>query len=155
MVNQKGSSKHSTAKDELQGAPLTKVRIFDAYPDIFTGIGKFLRELYKFQLEPNVKPARHAPRKVPIHLQDAFHKEIMNMEQLVILEPMKDITEWVNNFVIMEKKVLVDSSNAHSPSHSVSKKLRICLDPRDLMKLWKENLITHILSRKYLEKSTV
>ena len=32
----------------------------------------------------------------------------------------------------MEKKVPVDSSNAHSPGHSVQKKLRICLDPRDL-----------------------
>ena len=41
---------------------------------------------YKFQLKPNAKPTRHAPRKVPIHLQDAFHKEIRNLEQLGILE---------------------------------------------------------------------
>ena len=32
----------------------------------------------------------------------------------------------------MEKKVPVDSSNAHSPQYSVQKKLRICLDPRNL-----------------------
>ena len=32
----------------------------------------------------------------------------------------------------MEKKVPLDSSNTHSPGHSVSKKLRICLYPRDL-----------------------
>ena len=51
---------------------------------------------------------------------------------LGILEPVKEVTEWVNSFVIMEKKVPVDSSNAHSPQHSVQKKLRICLDPRDL-----------------------
>ena len=79
---------------------------------------------------------RHAPHKVPIHLQEAFHKEIRNLEQLGILEPVKDVTEWVNSFVIMEKKVPVDSSNTHSPEHSVSKKLRICLDPRDLNKAW-------------------
>ena len=42
------------------------------------------------------------------------------------------MTEWVNSFVIVEKKVPVDSSNTHSLEHSVSKKLRICLDPRDL-----------------------
>ena len=60
---------------------------------------------YKFQLKPNAKPARHAPRKVPIHLQDAFHKEIRNLEQLGILEEIKDVTEWVNSFVIMEKKI--------------------------------------------------
>ena len=45
---------------------------------------------------------------------------------------MKDVTEWVNSFVIMEKKVPVDSSNTHSLEHSISKKLIICLDPRDL-----------------------
>ena len=48
------------------------------------------------------------------------------------MEPVKEVTEWVNSFVTMEKKVPVDSSNAHSPGHSVWKKLRICLDPRNL-----------------------
>ena len=70
----------SIKKDELQGAPLMKQRVLDVYSDIFTGIGKFPAEPYKFQLKPNVKPMRHAPRKVPIHLQDAFHKEIRNFE---------------------------------------------------------------------------
>ena len=32
----------------------------------------------------------------------------------------------------MEKKVPLDSSNSHSPGHTVKKKLRICLYPRDL-----------------------
>ena len=44
------------------------------------------------------------PRKVPIHLQDAFHHEIRNLEKLGILEETKDVTEWVNSFVIVEKK---------------------------------------------------
>ena len=61
--------------------------------DISTGIGKFPREPYKF------------PKKVPIHVQDAFHEEMWNLEQLRILELVKEVTEWVNNFVIMEKKV--------------------------------------------------
>ena len=42
------------------------------------------------------------------------------------------MTEWVNSFVIVEKKLPINSSNSHSPGHSVNKKLRICLDPRDL-----------------------
>ena len=48
------------------------------------------------------------------------------------MEPVKDVTEWVNSFVIMEKKVPADSSNSHSPKHSTQRKLRFCLDPRDL-----------------------
>ena len=126
------STKHSISKEQLQGSPLTKQDILETYADIFTRIGKFPGLPYKFQLKSNAKPARHASRKVPIHLQDAFHEEIKNLEQLGILEETKDVTEWVNSFVIVEKKLPIDSSNTHSPRHVVQKKLRICLDPRDL-----------------------
>ena len=123
------SNKQSLTKEQLQGMPLMKQDILKAYTDIFTGIGKFPGPPYKFQLKPNVKPTRHAPRCIPIHLLEAFHKEIRNFEWLGILEPVKEVTEWVNSFVIMEKKVPVDSTNADLSSQ---KKLRICLDPRDL-----------------------
>ena len=126
------SSKCSVTKEKLQGGPLTKQNILDVYSDIFTGIGKFPGSPYKFQLKPNAKPARHAPRKVPVHLQDAFHEEIKNLEKLGILEETKDVTEWVNSFVIIEKKLPINSSNHHSPGHTIKKKLRICLDPQDL-----------------------
>ena len=99
-----------------------KQSILEVYSDIFTRIGKFPSDPYKFQLKPNVKPARYAPRHVSIHLQEAFHQEIWNLEQLGILEPVKEVTEWADSFVIMEKKVPVDSSNAHSPGHSVQQK---------------------------------
>ena len=111
---------------------MTKQDILDTYSDVFTGIGKFPGLPYKFQFKPNAKPTKHAPRKVPIHLQDAFHEEIRNLEALGILEETKDMTEWVNSFVIVEQKIPIDSSNSHSPGHSMNKKLRICLDPRDL-----------------------
>ena len=45
-----------------------------------------------------------------------------------ILEEVKEHTDWVNSYVIVEK----DTGNHHSPNHTVKKKLRICLDPRDL-----------------------
>ena len=126
------STKCSISKEQLQGSPLTKQDILETYSDVFTRIGKFPGLLYKFQLKPNAKPIRHTPQKVPIPLQEAFHEEIQNLEQLGILEETKDITEWVNSFVIVEKKFPINSSNAHSPGHSMQKKLWICLDPRDL-----------------------
>ena len=132
IEKQSHSTKQSIMKEQLWGMPLMKQDILEVYSDIFTRIGKFPGTPYKFQIKPNVKPTRHAPRHVPIHLQGAFHQEIQNLEQLGILEPVKEVTEWVNSFVIMEKKVPVDSSNAHSSGHSVQKKLWICLDPRDL-----------------------
>ena len=126
------STKCSISKEQLQGTPLTKQKILDVYSDVFTGIWKFPGEPYKFQLKENAKPARNAPRKVPIHLQEAFHEEIRDLEQSGILEETKDCTEWVNCFVIVGKKVPLDSSNTHSPGRTVKKKLRTCLDPRDL-----------------------
>ena len=98
------SRKQSISQSQLKDCPLTKQDILHVYSDVFTGIGKFPGTPYKFQLKENVKPARHAPRKVPIHLQDAFHSEIRNLEKLGILEETKDVTERVNSFVIMEKK---------------------------------------------------
>ena len=107
-----------------------KQDILEVYSDIFTGIRKFPCAPYKFQLKPNIKPTRHVPRRVPIHSQDAFHQEIRILEQFGA----KEVTEWVNSFVIGGKKVPVDSSNTHSPEHSVQKKLQIYLDSRDLNK---------------------
>ena len=124
------SKKQSINQSQLQGTPLTKQDILDVYSDVFIRIGKFPGMPYKFQLKENAKPTRHAPRKVPIHLQDAFHKEIRNLDQLGILEETKDVTEWVNSFVIVEKKIPTDSNS--SQGHSKDRKLRICLDPRDL-----------------------
>ena len=126
------STKCLITREQLQGGPLTKQDILETYANVFTRIGKFPGLAYKFQIKPNAKPTRHAPRKVPIHLQDALHEEIRNLEQLGIWEETKDITEWVNSFVIIEKNLAINSSNSHSPGHSVNKELRICLDPRDL-----------------------
>ena len=107
--------------------PLMKQDILSHYSGCFESIGCFLGEPYKFHLKPEHKPARHAPRKVPIHLEDAF-KEIKSLVELGILEEVKELTDWVNSYVIVEK----DSGNHHSPNHTMKRKLRICLDCRDL-----------------------
>ena len=108
--------------------PLTKQEILSQYSGCFEGIGRFPGDPYKFHLKPYHKPARHAPRKVPVHLEKAFKEEIDSLVSQGILEEVKEHTDWVNSYVIVEK----DTGNAHAPNHSVKKKLRICLDPRDL-----------------------
>ena len=55
---------------------LMKQDILSHYSGCFEGIGHFPGEPYKFHLKPEHKPARHAPRKVPIHLEAAFKEEI-------------------------------------------------------------------------------
>ena len=108
--------------------PLTKQDILSQYSGCFEGIGHFPGDPYKFHLKREYKPACHAPRKVPIHLETAFKEEIESLVKLGILEEVKEHTDWVNSYVIVEK----DTGNHHSPNHTVKKKLRICLDPRDL-----------------------
>ena len=38
-------------------------------------------------------PLSHESRYAPIHLQEAFHQEIWNLEQLGILKPVKEVNE--------------------------------------------------------------
>ena len=115
-------------KTSVSRLPLTKQDILSQYSGCFEGIGHFPGDPYKFHLKPDHKPARHAPRKVPVQLETAFKEEIESLVKQGILEEVKEHTDWVNSYVIVEK----DTGNHHSPNHTVKKKLRICLDPRDL-----------------------
>ena len=108
--------------------PLTKQDILSHYLVCFGGTGCFPGKPYKFHLKPQHKPARYAPRKVPIHLETVFKKEIESSVKLEILEEFKEHTDWVNSCVIVEK----DTGSHHSPNNTIKKKLGICLDPRDL-----------------------
>ena len=115
-------------RTSMNRLPLMKQDILSQYSSCFEGIGHFPGDTYKFHLKPEHKPVLHAPRKVPIHLEAAFKEEIESLVKQGILEEVKEHTDWVNSYVIVEK----DTGNHHSPNHTVKKKLRICLDPRDL-----------------------
>ena len=69
----KGSNKQSLSITDL---PLTQEKVESTYADVFQGLGKFPGEPYKLRLKPDAVPAKHRPRKVPVHLQEAFHEEV-------------------------------------------------------------------------------
>ena len=122
-----GSNNHSLSITDL---PLTQEKVETTYADVFQGLGKFPGEPYKLRLKPDAVPAKHRPRRVPVHLQDSFHEEIERLVKIDVLEKVTEPTEWVNSFVIVEK--VIDSSNAHSPNHVIKKSIRLCIDPKDL-----------------------
>ena len=68
-----GSNNHSLSIADL---PLTQEKVESTYADVFQGLGKFPGDPYKLRLKPDAVPAKHRPRKVPVHLQDAFHEEV-------------------------------------------------------------------------------
>ena len=124
-----GSKLHSIS---LENGPLLREAVISTHVDVFQGLGKFPGEPYKLRLKPNSIPAKHKPRKVPVHLQEAFHEEVKRLVEIDVLEPVTEQTEWVNSFVVVEKTVEIDSSNAHSPNHKIKKQIRLCIDPKDL-----------------------
>ena len=109
-------------KTSVSRLPLTKQDILSQYSGCFEGIGCFPGDPYKFHLKPDYKPARHAPRKVPVHLETAFKEEIDSLVKQGILEEVKEHTDWVNSYVIVEK----GTGNHHSPNHTIKEKIRIC-----------------------------
>ena len=68
-----GSNNHSISIADL---PLTQEKVESTYADVIQGLGKFPGDPYKLRLKPDVVPAKHRPRKVPVHLQKAFHEEV-------------------------------------------------------------------------------
>ena len=68
-----GSNNHSLSIADL---PLTQEKVESTYANIFQGLGKFPGDPYKLRLKPDAVPAKHRPRKVPVHLQEAFHEEV-------------------------------------------------------------------------------
>ena len=98
-------------------------QILHEYPDVFEGIGKFLGPPYHIQINPKVMPKQMPCRPIPIHLKDAFQKEINQMLQTSVLLPVNEATLWINRFGLVEKR----------DNHG-QVKLRICLDPTNLNK---------------------
>ena len=98
-------------------------QILQEYPDVFEGIEKFLGPPYHIQVDPTVKPKQTPCRPIPIHLKDAFQKEINQMLLASVILPVNEATPWINSFVLIEKR----------DNHG-QLKLRICLDPTNLNK---------------------
>ena len=101
----------------------SKEQILSNYPDIFKGIGRFLSPPYHIQVDPNITLKQTPCQLVPIHLKEAFKKEIDKMLQAGIIKPVKEATLWINSFVLIEGK-----------DKSGNLKLCICLDPTNLNK---------------------
>ena len=78
-----GSNIHSLSIADL---PLTQDKVESTYADVFQGLGKFPGEPYKLRLKPDAVPAKHRPRRVPVHLQDAFHEEVERLVKIDVLE---------------------------------------------------------------------
>ena len=99
---------------------------------MFQGNWTFPRGTSQISPENRTQTCKTCTKESSHPPSDSFKQEINFLVEQGILEEVTEHTDWVNSCVIMEKNVPVDSSNSHAPNHSIEKKLRICLYPRDL-----------------------
>ncbi len=87
---------------------------FNVYEDVFsTSSVGCLPVTHHIEIDRNVKPVIHAPRKVPAALHPKI-EELNCMEKLDVSMP----TEWVSSLVMVVKP----------------NKIHMCIDPKDLNK---------------------
>ena len=88
------------------------------YPNSFDRLGS-LKGAYNIRVDPTVKPATHARRKVPIESKEAIDKELDYLIEEEIITEQVEPTPWVSSVTFPRK-----------PNAEV----RVCLDPSNLNK---------------------
>ena len=116
-------SRNTVQKQDPVITITSKEQILLKYPDIFEGISRFPGLPYHIQVDMNITPKQTLCRPVPIHLKEAFKKEIDKMLQASVIRPVTEATPWINSFILVEGK-----------DKSSNPKLHICLDPMNLNK---------------------
>ena len=88
------------------------------YPNSFDRLGS-LKGAYNIRVDPTVKPATHARRKVPIESKEAIDKKLDYLIEEEIITEQVEPTPWVCSVTFLRK-----------PNGEV----RVCLDPSNLNK---------------------
>ena len=88
------------------------------YPNSFDRLGS-LKGAYNIRIDPSVKPATHARRKVPIESKEAIDRELDYLIEEEIITEQVEPTPWVSSVKFPRK-----------PNGGV----RVCLDPSNLNK---------------------
>ena len=88
------------------------------YPNSFDRLGS-LKGAYNIRVDPTVKPATHARRKVPIESKEAIDRELDYLIEEEIITEQVEPTLWVSSVTFLRK-----------PNGEV----RVCLDPSNLNK---------------------
>ena len=101
--------------------PLTKTEVLNSYQDCFEGIGCFPGERYHITQVDDPSPVIHPARSVPVHILPLYKEELEKMLEDDIIKPVTEPTEWVHSIVCN----ITENSDG-------KKKVRLCLDPKDL-----------------------
>ena len=87
------------------------------YPGVFYGRLGTLPGKVHLQIDANCKPVMLPARKIPVAIREKFKNELKRLEDLKVIAPVDEPTEWVSQIVVAMNK---------------SGSLRICIDPKPL-----------------------
>ncbi|XP_049276146.1 uncharacterized protein LOC125760308 [Rhipicephalus sanguineus] len=93
-------------------------RIQMEFKDLFTGTGK-LQRVYRATLKDDARAVAEPARRVPLALRPQLKEELDRLEAAGIITKAREPSYWVSPLVVVRKK---------------NRKLRICMDPRNLNK---------------------
>lgn len=99
------------------GLQLSEENILQDYRDVFTGLGCLEGE-HHIEIDKSITPVKHHPRRVPAALKAEVKEKIDQMTKAGILAKVTKPSDWISSMVVIK----------------TPKKLRICLDPKDLNK---------------------
>ena len=88
------------------------------YPNSFDRLCS-LKGAYNIRVDPSVKPATHARRKVPIESKEAIDRELDYLIEKEIITEQVEPTPWVSSVTFPRKP---------------NREVRVCLDPSNLNK---------------------
>ena len=78
--------------------------VLDQFPSVFNNLGK-IRGDYTITLQDGAKPfALTTPRRVPIPLLKPVREELKRMENMGVISPIKEPTDWCAGMVPVKKK---------------------------------------------------
>ena len=103
----KTSNQHHNTQGTTSTMPklvTTQDQILQEYPDFFDGIGQFPGPPYHIHVGLGVTSKQTSCRPIPIHLKDAFQKEISKMLQARILVPVTKARPQINSYVLIESR---------------------------------------------------
>ena len=113
----KSTPTDTTQKSGMNMIITSREQILSSYPDVFKGIDRFPGPLYHIHVNPNITPKHTLCQPIPIHLKEAFKKEIDKMLQADIIKPVQEATLWINSFILV--KVRTDQAIQNSAYASI------------------------------------
>jgi len=74
--------------------------LIDKYPDVFNkGLGTLPGNVH-LQVDPDSKPVVLPARKIPVSIREKFKEELKRLENIKVIAPVDQPTEWVSQIVV-------------------------------------------------------